>query len=202
MQPVRGLHSRSGDVTGSRPTAGKTKGRRFSRWCVADAPTQLSHAPSWPTATHCRKPPRGLWRDRREGGGRERCGACCDAAWTRSPGDGGEAFSSWAAVRPRQSSTELMQSGWSHLGFSCNRAPHSRLVRRLQLPPMCFKTVCPTCSKATWAGCGAHIEGALRGVPIPERCAGWRTGKCPGPSGGASAPKASKRRSARDAGEH
>lgn len=88
LQPVQGLHSRSGDVTGSRPTAGKTKGRRFSRWCVADAPTQLSHVPSWPTATHCRKPPRGLGRDRGEGGGEGR-GACCDAAWTRSPGDGG-----------------------------------------------------------------------------------------------------------------
>ncbi len=35
---------------------------------------------------------------------------------------------------------------------------------------MCHRTTCPRCGKATWAGCGAHIEQALRGVPQSERC--------------------------------
>ncbi len=35
---------------------------------------------------------------------------------------------------------------------------------------MCYRTSCPTCQKATWGGCGAHIESALRGVPESERC--------------------------------
>ncbi len=37
---------------------------------------------------------------------------------------------------------------------------------------MCFRTTCPTCGKATWGGCGAHVEQALRGVPESERCQG------------------------------
>lgn len=35
------------------------------------------------------------------------------------------------------------------------------------------------CQKATWAGCGLHIESALQGVADHDRCAGWRNGKCP-----------------------
>uniref|UniRef100_K1QLD1 Uncharacterized protein n=1 Tax=Magallana gigas TaxID=29159 RepID=K1QLD1_MAGGI len=38
---------------------------------------------------------------------------------------------------------------------------------------MCFKTKCGGCGKATWAGCGNHIESALKDVPVNERC------KCP-----------------------
>lgn len=36
---------------------------------------------------------------------------------------------------------------------------------------MCFKSQCETCGKPTWAGCGRHIDSALSGVPIEERCA-------------------------------
>ena len=43
---------------------------------------------------------------------------------------------------------------------------------------MCMRTTCRSCGKSTWAGCGMHIESALRGVDEAERCAGWRTGKC------------------------
>ena len=43
---------------------------------------------------------------------------------------------------------------------------------------MCRKVVCKTCNKATWAGCGMHIDSALAGVAEGERCTGWRTGKC------------------------
>ena len=43
---------------------------------------------------------------------------------------------------------------------------------------MCHRTVCSTCHKATWAGCGMHIQAAMQGVPMGERCAGWQTGRC------------------------
>ncbi|RNA11629.1 hypothetical protein BpHYR1_008456 [Brachionus plicatilis] len=36
---------------------------------------------------------------------------------------------------------------------------------------MCFKTTCPKCSKPTWAGCGNHIEQALKDVPPQDRSA-------------------------------
>lgn len=35
---------------------------------------------------------------------------------------------------------------------------------------MCSTTVCPSCHKPTWAGCGKHIEEALAGIPEEERC--------------------------------
>jgi hypothetical protein len=40
---------------------------------------------------------------------------------------------------------------------------------------MCHQIKCRRCGKATWAGCGAHVEQALRGVPPAERC------QCPPP---------------------
>jgi hypothetical protein len=36
---------------------------------------------------------------------------------------------------------------------------------------MCQIVTCKQCGKATWFGCGFHIEAALRGVPPDERCA-------------------------------
>ncbi|EGG16907.1 hypothetical protein DFA_07888 [Cavenderia fasciculata] len=38
---------------------------------------------------------------------------------------------------------------------------------------MCRRVDCGKCTKPTWAGCGQHIESALSGVPVDERC------KCP-----------------------
>jgi hypothetical protein len=29
---------------------------------------------------------------------------------------------------------------------------------------------CKTCGKPTWAGCGAHVEQVLAGVPERDRC--------------------------------
>eukprot|EP01038_Epipyxis_sp_PR26KG_P006827 gene6827-9347_t len=43
---------------------------------------------------------------------------------------------------------------------------------------MCRKIACSSCGKATWAGCGQHIESALNGVNIHDRCNGWQTGQC------------------------
>ncbi len=35
---------------------------------------------------------------------------------------------------------------------------------------MCQKVKCGTCKKWTWAGCGKHIEQALKDVPVEQRC--------------------------------
>ena len=37
---------------------------------------------------------------------------------------------------------------------------------------MCSKVQCRKCGKATWSGCGEHIEDALFGIAIADRCAG------------------------------
>jgi hypothetical protein len=35
---------------------------------------------------------------------------------------------------------------------------------------MCHQITCATCHKPTWEGCGEHIEYALKGVPLDQRC--------------------------------
>lgn len=35
---------------------------------------------------------------------------------------------------------------------------------------MCFKMACSACNRPTWAGCGAHIDSALAGIPLEDRC--------------------------------
>ncbi len=35
---------------------------------------------------------------------------------------------------------------------------------------MCHKVTCNVCGKPTWEGCGDHIEHALEGVAVPDRC--------------------------------
>jgi hypothetical protein len=37
---------------------------------------------------------------------------------------------------------------------------------------MCRQITCRKCGKATWAGCGQHIDEVMRGIPKGERCAG------------------------------
>lgn len=37
---------------------------------------------------------------------------------------------------------------------------------------MCRTVTCKKCGKKTWAGCGQHVEQALRGVAPADRCAG------------------------------
>ena len=36
---------------------------------------------------------------------------------------------------------------------------------------MCEKVACRKCNKPTWAGCGEHVELALAGIAIADRCA-------------------------------
>jgi len=43
---------------------------------------------------------------------------------------------------------------------------------------MCKQVDCVECGLKTWAGCGLHIEQALQGVAMENRCPGWETGKC------------------------
>ena len=35
---------------------------------------------------------------------------------------------------------------------------------------MCSPATCRTCGKATYKGCGQHVEQVLRGVPRNQRC--------------------------------
>jgi hypothetical protein len=35
---------------------------------------------------------------------------------------------------------------------------------------MCSPATCRTCAKATYTGCGQHVEQVLKGVPEAERC--------------------------------
>ena len=42
---------------------------------------------------------------------------------------------------------------------------------------MCRQTMCKSCKKITWAGCGQHIEQALAGVPKENRCTCDRNAK-------------------------
>lgn len=35
---------------------------------------------------------------------------------------------------------------------------------------MCVRDTCENCGKATWAGCGQHIDEALAGVAEADRC--------------------------------
>jgi len=35
---------------------------------------------------------------------------------------------------------------------------------------MCSAVRCNKCGKVTWSGCGQHIEEALSGVPVDQRC--------------------------------
>jgi len=37
---------------------------------------------------------------------------------------------------------------------------------------MCRQVTCKTCGKATWAGCGQHVDQVMRGVPQKDRCRG------------------------------
>ena len=35
---------------------------------------------------------------------------------------------------------------------------------------MCSAATCRTCGKATYSGCGQHVEQVLAGVPREQRC--------------------------------
>lgn len=35
---------------------------------------------------------------------------------------------------------------------------------------MCYPVTCANCGKTTWDGCGQHIDQALSGVAVADRC--------------------------------
>lgn len=35
---------------------------------------------------------------------------------------------------------------------------------------MCQRVQCEKCGKASWVGCGQHVEEVLKGVPQSQRC--------------------------------
>jgi hypothetical protein len=37
---------------------------------------------------------------------------------------------------------------------------------------MCYAVTCKKCGKATWAGCGQHVDQVMRSVPRSQRCEG------------------------------
>jgi hypothetical protein len=37
---------------------------------------------------------------------------------------------------------------------------------------MCSAATCRECGKASWRGCGRHVDQVLRGVPAHRRCTG------------------------------
>ena len=37
---------------------------------------------------------------------------------------------------------------------------------------MCRQVACKQCGKTTWAGCGQHVDQAMRGVKSADRCKG------------------------------
>lgn len=37
---------------------------------------------------------------------------------------------------------------------------------------MCRRVSCKTCGKATYTGCGRHVDKVLAGVPASARCTG------------------------------
>ncbi len=43
---------------------------------------------------------------------------------------------------------------------------------------MCSRVTCRRCGKATWSGCGSHVEQVMAGVPKAQRC------ECPPPEPG------------------
>lgn len=49
---------------------------------------------------------------------------------------------------------------------------------------MCQRATCRTCGKATYRGCGMHVEQVLADVPPAERCTcADQTGRLHAPSG-------------------
>ena len=37
---------------------------------------------------------------------------------------------------------------------------------------MCRQVTCRKCGKATWTGCGQHVDMVMRGIPKSQRCEG------------------------------
>jgi len=47
---------------------------------------------------------------------------------------------------------------------------------------MCSPATCHQCGKATYSGCGSHVDQVLRGIPAEQRCACAQAAASPRPS--------------------
>lgn len=80
----------------------------------------------------------------------------------------------------RQASFTQSEPDQSKLDPSPLKLPRLHLAPTSPPPRnMCHRVECSNCHKATWRGCGNHIESALSGVAEKDRCAGYKAGKCP-----------------------
>ena len=57
------------------------------------------------------------------------------------------------------------RSARTHLEFRLSNNQHNTKGHI-----MCSKITCNKCGKATWTGCGQHVEQALAGVKPADRC--------------------------------
>jgi hypothetical protein len=48
---------------------------------------------------------------------------------------------------------------------------------------MCRQATCRSCGKASWAGCGQHVDQVMRNVPRNQRCGCGPNYKAPAGSG-------------------
>lgn len=48
---------------------------------------------------------------------------------------------------------------------------------------MCQKVTCRKCGKATWSGCGQHVDSVMRGIPKSQQCQGHANEPKPAKSG-------------------
>lgn len=62
---------------------------------------------------------------------------------------------------------------WDCLADRSADTPRGMVVtrRRAEEVLMCRRVTCSRCGKASYAGCGQHVEQVLVGVPTAQRCA-------------------------------
>ncbi len=49
---------------------------------------------------------------------------------------------------------------------------------------MCRAVTCRKCGKATWSGCGSHVNQVMAGIPRDQRCDGHTGEDADGSEGG------------------
>jgi hypothetical protein len=50
--------------------------------------------------------------------------------------------------------------------------PRGILIAEVRRLTVCREVTCRKCGKATWAGCGQHVDQVMRGIPKNQRCQG------------------------------
>ena len=73
----------------------------------------------------------------------------------------------WAAAR-----FTVLLIVWASRHQALSRAGtlHTPHVPQRRNEIMCRPATCPQCGKATWAGCGQHVDSVMSAVPVSQRC--------------------------------